>query len=277
MARIALPQSKIRKQRQKRRLRIALIGGIVFVTFLVLLAGLSWLPVVRIQSIDVRDAGRYADDVETYVRTELMGRVALLFPKDSIFLYPKGDLVAGVAAAFPALHTVRIRGSAPSRFDAITVSVLEREPHALWCGVEREEEQCSFMDERGVVYGIAPEFSDAVYTRYMGATISLEEEGKYPKQYTTPEQFTSLSALVGEVRNAVGPIDTVRVDEHEDVTVRFVNGFDLLFSLEDTSVDVLERFMLARTADPFKNRPLSDFEYLDLRFGDKLYYKVKGE
>ena len=34
---------------------------------------------------------------------------------------------------------------------------------------------------------------------------------------------------------------------------------------------------LALEAEPFKGHALSDFEYLDLRFGDRLYYKLKSE
>ena len=67
---------------------------------------------------------------------------------------------------------------------------------------------------------------------------------------------------------------SVVVDEHHDVYVRFENNFTLMFNLRDNSGDVYERFVLAQTAEPFKNHNLSDFEYLDLRFGDRLYYKV---
>ena len=55
----------------------------------------------------------------------------------------------------------------------------------------------------------------------------------------------------------------------------FASGFVLKFALSDAGGDVFERFSLALAAEPFLGRSLSDFLYLDLRFGDKLYYKLK--
>jgi len=45
--------------------------------------------------------------------------------------------------------------------------------------------------------------------------------------------------------------------------------------VSDSGADVLERIALALQSEPFAKRSLTDFAYLDLRFGDKLYYKLK--
>jgi len=49
------------------------------------------------------------------------------------------------------------------------------------------------------------------------------------------------------------------------------------FAVADAAGDTFERFSLALGAGPFLEHPLSDFAYLDLRFGDKLYYKLKKQ
>jgi len=49
----------------------------------------------------------------------------------------------------------------------------------------------------------------------------------------------------------------------------------VIFALSDSGGDVYERFVLALTAEPFEGRSTGDFEYLDLRFGDRLYYKLR--
>jgi len=63
--------------------------------------------------------------------------------------------------------------------------------------------------------------------------------------------------------------------QNKDVSVRFANSFTLRFALSDAGGDIFERFSLALTSEPMKAHKLSDFQYLDLRFGDKLYYKLK--
>ncbi len=276
MARVALPQSKIRQRRKQRRIRIALFGFASFIFLAGAVVGASWLGAVRISEVRVEGVALASkEDVASFVRTELEGRTLLVFPKNSVFLYPQDELVEKLQAAFPALHSVRIRAQVPSSFHTLVVSVAERTPHALWCGTT-EPADCSFVDNGGVVYAAAPQFSDAVYVRYVGKTEALED-GTYPAQFTTPGQFASLSALVTALQGDVGPIDVVSVEDTEDVIVAFLNGFSLFFSLKDDGGDVFERFTIARGTEPLKGRSLSDFQYLDLRFGDKLYYKLKTE
>ncbi|MDE1925436.1 MAG: hypothetical protein KGH79_04670, partial [Patescibacteria group bacterium] len=113
------------------------------------------------------------------------------------------------------------------------------------------------------------------YQKYYGA---LSGDAA-PKHFLTAEEFQSLSALVDALvqeQNGNG-IQSVAVGAAGDVTIMFADGFDLLFNVSQDGGDVYQRFMLALQSDPFKQRQLSGFEYLDLRFGDKLYYKLKNQ
>ncbi len=277
MARVALPQSKIRARRKKRRIRLAIVGVAALCMLFAGAAGASWLPAVRISEIKIQGLQIDSEDaVRSFVQDQLKGTLFGIFPKSSVFLYPKEEIIQKLEAQFPALHSVRVRVNLPANFNSITISVAEREPRALWCGAGLEE-PCGFVDMGGVVYARAPEFSDAVYVKYFGAVAGMEAEGAYPKQFLTASHFKSLSALVLELGKVVGPIDRVSVDAKGDARLSFSNGFDLLFPAEGNGGDIFERFTLAREAEPFKGRALSDFLYLDLRFGDKLYYKLKAE
>ncbi len=277
MARVALPQSKIRARRKKRRIRIAIVAASAAVLLIGVVVGVSWMPMVRVSEIQIEGVrGTSARNLEQFVKTQLEGRVLGVFPKNSVFLYPRHEILAQVQGKFPALHSVGIRAHVPSSFQTLIVSAEERQSYALWCGVETEE-SCAFMDGSGMVYALAPEFSDPIYVRYLGPVESSGEGNTFPKQFLTPEQFGSLSALVLALGKEVGPIDKVHVAADNSARLSFVNGFDLLFSVEDDGGDIFERFTLARDAEPLKGRPLSDFLYLDLRFGDKLYYKLKAE
>ena len=71
-------------------------------------------------------------------------------------------------------------------------------------------------------------------------------------------------------------LDGYFVDSNGDVHIMFASGFTLLFPISADGGDVYQRFTLALQSDPFTSHKLSDFEYLDLRFGDKLYYKLKA-
>jgi hypothetical protein len=156
---------------------------------------------------------------------------------------------------------------------ALVVRVSEYEPYALWCGASPSAvEPCLLIDKGGVAYtkAVTP---DSVYVRYYGV---LGGEG-LPRQYIEKKDFQKLTALLNEVERTLSPDTLVRVyvDEYNDARAVFKSGFVLVFTLKDESVDVLERFALGLTAEPFNEHVVSEFEYLDLRFGDKLYYKLK--
>src|SRR3990167_9003004 len=268
MARVELPESRLRARKRRRRLFALIFSGALILFILSGLAGLTYLSSLRIKDVAVSGARTLASStVEAFVRDRLAGEYWYVFSKSNIFLYPKQQIAADLIKAYPVLASADVHAV---DFHTIAVNLVEREPRALWCS---QDERCLFMDENGVVYGEAPTFSEPVYLSYYGSTTG----GTLPKQYLTPEQFQALAALVDALAQKISDsaIVAVDVDTNKDVSVRFANSFTLRFALSDAGGDIFERFSLALTSEPMKAHKLTDFKYLDLRFGDKLYYKLK--
>ena len=236
--------------------------GVGMVLLLLVLLGmgavvLSRAPFLRITTVMVEGAETLAAErVAEFVEKEFAGRYWGLFAKNNIFLYPKGSLIAALLAEYPVLRSAQLRAA---DFHTVSVSVVERHPRAIWCG-----SVCYLMDEDAVTYAPAPVFSEPVYIVYRGERLSAEE-------------FRALSTLVDAVSKlqAQDKVEIVAVDAERDVRVGFASGFELLFALSEAGGDVFERFSLVLVAEPFQHRTLADFEYLDLRWGYKLYYKVR--
>ena len=273
MTRAGLPQSGLRARRRKRRAIYATLG--VFTAFIVSagIVFLSWAPFMRITSVAI--SGEHAvaaSAIESVVEGELAGSYAHLFSRSNVLFYPKGAIEQELFAQFPTLASVSARAQG---FHTVNVVVTERQPIALWCGAEiATSSDCFLMDKDGVVYAPAVIYSSGAYQQYYGAV-----GGKaLPEQYLDSGQFYSLFNLVAaiETKVATDTVQTVYVDGNGDAHVQFGSGFTLLFNIGDDSGGILQRFTLALTAAPFLAHPLSSFEYLDLRFGDKLYYKLKN-
>ncbi len=272
MARVELPESRLRARKRKRRLRLALAGIAALLLLCGALVGLTRLPALQIERVEVTGARTLATGtVEAFVRAQLEGNYLFLFPKRNIFLYPKQALNEALRKEYPSLASVEARAE---DFGALEVALAEREPRALWCSAPGSAE-CYFMDEHGAVYAPAPTFSSPVYLSYAGE-VSGE---RLPKQYVTPAQFSALAALVEALVQKLPEESAayIAVDTVGDVRMAFVSGFTLLFTLADAGGDIFERFTLVLGAEPLAGKKLSDLEYLDLRFGDKLYYKLKAE
>ncbi len=268
MARVELPESRLRARKRHRRLRLFVVFVASVLVVLSGLVGLTYWSSLQIKDVAVSGAQTLSSGtVETFVRDRLAGEYWYVFSKSNIFLYPKQQITADLMSSYPVLASADVHAN---DFQSIAVNVVEREPRALWC---TQDEKCLFMDENGVVYGEAPTFSEPVYLSYYGSTTG----SALPKQFLIPEQFQSLSALVDALAQKISEsaVASVEVDENKDVRVRFANSFTLRFALSDAGGDIFERFSLALTSEPMTAHKLSDFEYLDLRFGDKLYYKLK--
>lgn len=247
------------------RTRLTLVSLGALALLLLFVVGLTHLPFLQVRSIEVSGTKTLATTtVAGYIEEAIKGYYLLVVPKRNIFIYPKRAITDGLLREFPELRAADVHAG---DFHTIEAEVVEREQKALWC----QGSKCYLMDQTGVVYGYSGE--DEGFVSYRGAT----EGDSLPRQYLTPEQFESLFALVDAISQKVpdSPVETVVVDAEMDAEATLSNGFVLKFALGDAGGDVFERFELALTAGPFTGRSLSEFEYLDLRFGDKLYYKLK--
>ena len=277
MARVELPQSRLRARKRARLGRAAIIALAALIIAAVGLVALARAPFLKITSIEVSGAQTIStSSVEALSWGELAGDYLWIIPKDNIFLYPNGTLQGLIVHDYPQFKSVDVHAQ---DFHTVAVTIVERQPAALWCQSESTTTPmgqvpagCYLMDEDGMVYASSPSAGQGSWVSYGGG-----EPGAMPWQYLSADSFHSLVALVGALSQTEAT-DTVRqvvVDPDGDVRAYFQNDFLLMFNLAEEGGDVFERFTLALKSDPFKGKTLADFEYLDMRFGDKLYYKLK--
>lgn len=275
MARPVVSSGRLKARRRKRR---ALLGGALAFAALLIFGGfvwLSWAPFLRVTKIEVSGTKSLPPgELMAYAQQQLAGSYAFLFARNNVFLYPRAGIEAGLLEQYPTLRAADVHAK---DFHTVEVNVAERQPVALWCPSAGSEQAggCSYMDEQGLIYAPAPAYSDAPYVTYQGAATSTPQSGL--KQYLTQDAFQSLAALVAalEAKETNDPVVQVAVDGTGDARVYFKDDFLLILSTKDDAGDVYQRFVLALQSDAFAGKQLSDFDYLDLRFGDKLYYKAK--
>jgi hypothetical protein len=256
----------------------------------------SYAPFLKITTVSVSGTKTVAPSaLQELVQQDISGSYLYLFAKDDILLYPRTQVAADLLAQYPQLKSVDVHAA---DFHTVAVNVIERQPVALWCSSLNSEAlgtsteslasstadelsepvalpahgACYFMDQDGVVYQSAPP-ADASYVIYQSAATSTV----LPMQFLTPDQFHALSALATALSQKFGTttVSDVSVDSSGDVQAQFSDGFILEFLLTDAGGDVFDNFTLALQSDVFKQHSLDDFQYLDLRFGQKLYYKLK--
>ena len=268
MARVELPQSRLRARKRRKVVRITSAIVILILLLTCGVVSLTYWPALQIKTVAISGAQTLPPGtIEAFVRDRLAGEYWYVFPKSNIFLYPRQQIAADLIKEYPVLASADVHAA---DFHTVAVNLVEREPRALLCP---QDNRCLFMDENGVAYTDAPTFSEPVYVSYYGSTTG----DTLPKQFLTPLEFQALSALVDAIAQKLPgeKVAAVSVDEAKDVRMRFADNFTLIFTLVDQGGDVFERLTLALTSGPMAAHKLGDFQYLDLRFGDKLYYKLR--
>ena len=286
MALSNLPQREeyLKKKRNRKFLKY---GVAVFLTILIigLLSYISHRPKIRINGVKLSGGILVTQaDVETKSLEYLNGSYLWLFPKNNAFLYPRKGLEKYLKENFKRIDTISI---GLKGFQTLDIKIAERKPFAIWCDTLPGDEvisedgysdtRCYFMDQNSAVFAPSPQFSGDAYFKYYGRVSTSSPLGNYYISSTT--EFAEISDFVSNVKNlSIHPLYIVAKENDEFSLVLSGGGeiyFDMKGSLSKTTKN-LEA--LLQTPDLAKNLNGNlPINYIDLRYGNKLFYKLKNE
>jgi hypothetical protein len=210
----------------------------------------------------------------------LDGQYFGFWPKRHIWWYPRSGLMVHLNTNFPRLAAISAT-AAPGR---LVITVEERQPALLYCSPER----CFFIDEEGLAYAPAPHFSPGVFLEWQtDESLTFEP----PQSLTTRaavdrllksqrifEQVLSLQELAG------WRISRLSVTADHDV-IFWVdpvfkndqrNAWQIIIDAETPPLLLADNLHTALTA-LLAETATADWpplQYVDLRFGKKVFYKL---
>jgi cell division septal protein FtsQ len=189
---------------------------------------------------------------------QLDGTYLRLVPRRFAWTYPHDAIVS-------ALEEIeRIKDISVSRSNGTTVSIgfTEYLSDALWC----EESDCYFIDNTGYAFAPAPSLQGGAFVRYSsdtepatGQTIASQAD------YEATRTFTSLLETAGF------DVEAVAIDAVRDVYVTLAAGGELRTTLEQTPEQTFDNLMTVRNDESFNEIAPGAFQYIDLRFGNKVF------
>lgn len=192
----------------------------------------------------------------------LDGNYYHLVPRRFTWWYPKGEIIAAIKAVD------RVKDVTIKRVDGQTllVSFTEYVPEALWCDpVERE--RCLLLDQAGYAFAPAPILSGGSLVRYYTLQTALER-GMVPftpRAYETTKRFTRYLEDIGWF------VAAVEIDAAEDVYYTLVGGGEIKATLLDEPELPFNNLMTLRASTQFAHLAPGNFQYVDARFGSKLF------
>lgn len=267
-------------EEKKQKKKILIIRLSIFFCVCGLLFGigvwLSRLTSIQIDTIVISGATVLSvQHIEQEVHSMLEGKYMFIFPKTNVFMYPRKHIEETLSKKFPRLHTV---SSTIVDNHILSIAITEREPFALWCDMVPTEEvisQCYFLDADGFVFDRAPQFSGDAYFKYYGFLPYEAPIGSYYLSSTS--QFHELSSFVDATKTlGITPL-YINIKDTDSFELYIFGGGKILFDTREPLSKIAERLSALLKTQHLVPREGGELlvDYIDLRFGNKMFFKPK--
>ncbi len=264
----------------ERKRRLFLFKSIAIIFALIVFVGLSsWVlyrPFMQIDEIIVNGNNVISDsEIIDIIKENTTGKYLFLFPRSNIFIYPENKIKALILTSFRQIKSVDI---VRSGFQTLYIEIKEQRPYALWCIFdssknEQVQDNCYFLNKGGLVFSKAPNFTGNVFFRFYGGLGSTNPIGKYYLKVNS--EFNRVDILINSIKGlGIVPIELHPLED-SDMELYMEDGSKVLFTKEQSSSEVFNNLKIILESETFKNKNMENVEYIDLRFGDKVYFKLK--
>jgi len=201
--------------------------------------------------------------VSALVEEQLKGEYFKLVPRSFVWTYPHDEIEQAI------LQVARIKNVYIERVGGKKLKVVfaEYEPTALWCA-HLESKECLFLDDDGYAFALSPRLEGAAFMRYSDAS----HEPELGKQAFTGDFIQDTNVFVENTYDQLGLNITYVEKTAPDEIVYHISGGGLIkVSTRMTTVDTLENLKTVLTSKEFNHLAPGNFNYIDLRYGDKVF------
>lgn len=286
--------AKLRERKRKQRTWRIILYVVGFAVLLGAVTYWSGHSYFRIQQLIVNDL-EYINrpDAELIVKEQLEGRYLGLFARSNSFIFPRREIERHLKEAFPSIKEVDadFRGR-----KTIRITIDEYTPIARWCDVavtpakklehvaeERQQDAipqipdgragatCYYMNEQAMLFAEAPAADLEQFTTFYGAITA----DPLRATYTTPDQVTQLLQLIKLIRRLQITGTEVWTTTGEVFAIVTEPGAKLYLDSQDDIISVFSNLQTVIERDAINTAQFKNIEYIDLRFGNRVFYKLK--
>lgn len=268
-----------------RRRQVFFKAGLATAGIFVLLSSIVaffYIPKFRIKNISVDGLlvlgkEELQPDISGFLKNKFFG----ILPYDNIFILPKEKLISFISGEFPPLKKISIDRDFTQ---GIFVLVEERKPGFLWCReymevrppLEVEPPQfpqaadCAFMDENGFIFQTAPFFAGNIFLKFFDRR---EESADVGKNMLSGGEFAKLSSFYKKMSDKNFRIASIDLKDGDIYEIFLGEGWYVILNNKNEPEDSFNNLELVLNETVKEKRP--QLEYIDLRFGNKVYFKYK--
>ena len=255
-------QSIVRKRKKKYVVKLSLRA----VLFLLLGIGIAY--VLRLDSLQIKKVVVVGSDPQTMEKIKgiaennLSGQYIAIVPKHNALFYPKKHIEADILE-----HEPHVKGLTMSTegFDILNIKLTERIPVMKWC----QEDTCFNIDDASFVYG--PYESGDVIDIHGGELSSSTD----PIKHTAFEQttFQTIKDTVSTLASSSLSVQRIEYKTPDQIEYHINGNGYIIVSGRRPLEESMGNLDAALKSSRFSSS--TQFEYIDTRFGNKVFFKIK--
>jgi cell division septal protein FtsQ len=241
--------------------------------FLAVLAGIVWLlyiPQIRIKNISVKGQQILnKEKIISKISEILAGKYFYIISKDNIVIFSKEGLKKEIMKVFPRVKEIMVDEKLP---DSLLITIKERESKALLCQTDKSED-CYYIDKDGFVFERAPSFSGNIYLKFYDNR-NQEEIVSLEENLLSEEQFRNIVSFREMALKEKIFFSKISLKKENIYEIENIDGWKILINDKNDPLKTFENLktVLGKIQEEEKEKIL---DYIDLRFGDKIFYKFK--
>ncbi|MFN3692936.1 MAG: cell division protein FtsQ/DivIB [Candidatus Paceibacteria bacterium] len=203
------------------------------------------------------------ETVKKTVEGLLEGNYVGLVPRRFAWTYPDEEILEQVRTIPRVKDPVLERVSGT----AINISFSEYIPHALWCQ-GRDSEECYFIDDTGYAFTRAPQLEGGTFPRFH----TIGTDAKERTVMIPTDDLRAIETLREALSGELGlPIAFVETDMVRDVFLGVAGGGEIKATLRMSSEETISNLKSILASKEFSDIKPGSFQYIDLRFGNKVF------
>lgn len=236
---------------------------------LVFLVGFFWfarIDFLQIKNFEVAGVKTIpAEELKNLASSFASGNKLFFIPKSNYFVLSKNNLASAITSRFSSAEKIEISKNILNQ--TAVLKITEREIDSLWCN----DNKCFPMTEEGLVF----DWPDGIEKR--GEEIifkGLIEGDPIMQNFATPEKMKNYENLISTFKDNKILISEINI-ESSDKAVAKSNIGNIIFNPEEKDLATVAQNVLLLINEIKSKSPPASFLYLDARFGNKIFYKLK--
>lgn len=271
---------KKKRKTEGRNQKKSIFLRILFYLFLLAFLGtvfyiLFFSPFIKISSIEII-GNEYIEQelIAEEINPEISGKYFNYVDKNNLLLFRAGKIKKEILERFKVIKEIEIKRKFPH---SLKINILERKPQMIICS----QNECFILDENGEAYeNIDPSSEEAQKNNF---PILIDESGKDINFSDIVLDKPFMNYFLG-AKEKIPEMFDLEI-ERDARTPSLISGDIKMKTKEGWGIYLNKKIELERELEMLRavlenkitNEQRRELEYIDLRIGNKIYYKFKEE